>query len=80
MECGEGGLHGCELLPTDRPELPAPEAARQLLNLATAFCRLPADPLASIPPVVKVDSGTEAAECSEGSTMDDVAAHKPERN
>jgi len=78
MECGEGGLLGCELLPTDRPELPAPDAARQLLNLATAFCRLPADPLASIPPV-KVDSGTDAAECREGDTMDDVAAQQPGR-
>ena len=74
MECGKGGLPGCELLPTDRPELPAPEAARQLLNLATAFWRLPAEPLASVPPVAIVDSGTEAAERIVGGITHDAAA------
>lgn len=74
MEEGEGGLPACELPATERPELLAPEAARQLLNLATAFCRLPAEPLERMSLIPMDESGMEAIVCMEGSTREDTAA------
>ncbi len=73
---GDGGLPGSELPPMERATGAVPEMlpARQPLNLATAFCRLPAEPLGAKAPAPIADSGTDAAVCIAGIDADDGAA------
>ena len=76
---GDGGLPGSELPPRDRATGAVPELlpARQPLNLATAFCRLPAEPLGARAPAPIADRGTDAAVCIAGIDADNGAAKPP---